>query len=137
MIVVDTNLVASVFLLADSSHISEQVLARDPIWAVPLLWRSEFRNVLATGMRTRKIDLPFALEAMQAAEELLSENEYQVPSPSVLRLAQASGCSAYDCEFVALARELRVRLVTFDTQVLRSFSDMAESPEVFLSRTSA
>ncbi len=137
MIVVDTNLVASFFLKAETSHISELVLARDPMWAVPLLWRSEFRNVLATGMRTRKLDLAFALEAMQAAEELLSGNEYQIPSSSVLRLAQASGCSAYDCEFVVLARELHVRLVTFDSQVLRSFSDTAEPPETFLSRTSA
>ncbi len=48
-----------------------------------------------------------------------------------------AGCSAYDCEFVVLARELRVRLVTFDTEVLQSFPDTADSPETFLSRPSA
>jgi predicted nucleic acid-binding protein len=137
MIVVDTNLVASLFLEAETSRISEQVLARDPIWVVPHLWQSEFRNVLATGMRIGKIDLTFALEAIAAAEELLSENQYRVLSPPVLRLAQASGCSAYDCEFVVLAQELRVLLVTFDTQVLHSFPDTADSPGAFLSRTSA
>ena len=36
-----------------------------------------------------------------------------------------SHCSAYDCEFVALALELEVPLVTADRQLLRSFPRIA------------
>ncbi len=42
-----------------------------------------------------------------------------------ISLASQSGCSTYDCEFVALAHDLAVRLVTNDTAVLRAFPDVA------------
>jgi predicted nucleic acid-binding protein len=45
-------------------------------------------------------------------------------------LAARSACSAYDCEFVALARDLDVRLVTADRR-LRGLPDTAISPEDF------
>jgi predicted nucleic acid-binding protein len=39
----------------------------------------------------------------------------------VLTLALESGCSAYDCEFVALAKQLGVKLVTEDAKLRRAF----------------
>jgi antitoxin FitA len=45
----------------------------------------------------------------------------------VLTLACSSGCSAYDCEFVALARHLNTRLVTVDQQLVRRFKSTAVS----------
>ena len=65
------------------------------------------------------------------AEHLLAGREYSVASTSVLHLALRSGCSAYDCEFVALARDLDVNLITTDRQVLKAFPDTAMSPEDF------
>jgi predicted nucleic acid-binding protein len=49
-------------------------------------------------------------------------------SHHVLSLAAQSGCSAYDCEFVALAQDLRVPLVTTDRQILKAFPTVAVSP---------
>lgn len=49
----------------------------------------------------------------------------------MVRLAARSGCSAYDCEFVTLARDLDVRLVTLDRQILRSFPKLAVPLEKF------
>ncbi len=133
MIVVDTNLIASLFLPSEATDSAEQVLKKDAQWAVPWLWRSELRNVLATGMRTRRFDLSFALEVMQAAEELVADNEYSLPTLPILRLARESGCSAYDCEFVALAEQLGIRLITLDKQVLQAFPEHALSPAAYLS----
>lgn len=48
---------------------------------------------------------------------------------SVLRLAFSSGCSAYDCEFVALAGKLGVPLVTADRRVLAAFPKVVRSLE--------
>lgn len=42
-----------------------------------------------------------------------------------------SGCSAYDCEFVSLARRLHVPLVTNDRQVLKAFPALAISLEKY------
>jgi predicted nucleic acid-binding protein len=49
----------------------------------------------------------------------------------VLELASRSGCSAYDCEFVALAQDLEVPLVTNDRQILKAFPTIAISPSAF------
>ena len=43
--------------------------------------------------------------------------------------------SVYNCEFVALAEDLRVRLVTVDRQILEQFPGVAMSLEAFVSLT--
>jgi len=52
----------------------------------------------------------------------------------VLELAVRSRCTAYDCEFVALAKQLGVPLVTSDRQVLAAFPETAVSPDAFASQ---
>ena len=49
----------------------------------------------------------------------------------MLTLTFGSRCSAYDCEFVALARELGIPLVTADQMVLSEFPGTAVSMEAF------
>ena len=100
-------------------------MAADAVWAAPLLWRSELRNVLTLYLRQRHLTLAQALEVQVAAEELLAGREYAVESAAVLALAAASGLSAYDCELVALARALNVPLVTSDRRLLASFPETA------------
>ena len=125
MIVVDTSVVAYLFLTSEHSAEAEQALRTDPEWVAPLLWRSEFRNVLAHLLRWEVLSLQEAGSIMEAATGLMRGREYQVVSHRVLNLAAASTCSAYDCEFVALARDLGVSLVTADRQILQEFGDVA------------
>lgn len=132
MIVVDTNVVAWLFMPSDRTDDARALLRRDPDWKVPLLWRSEFRNVLAVAHRAGRCDLATAMRRAREAEELLTGAEYAVESEGVLRLVAASTCSAYDCEFVALADDLGVPLVTGDRRLQRDFPDVAWSPERFL-----
>ena len=60
-------------------------------------------------------------------------SEYTAKSHAVLVLATESTCTAYDCEFVALAKELGVSLVTLDREVLREFTQTAVSLDAFVS----
>lgn len=131
MIVADTNLIAYLMIRSEATPSAEAVLRRDPLWAAPLLWRSEFRNVLALYVRKGVLSVPDAVLYMDAAEELLAGREYQVPTAPVLQLSQASGCSAYDCEFVQVAQELDTVLVTSDQKVLEAFPGRARSMEAF------
>ena len=127
MIVVDTNVIAYLLLVGEHTAQAKEALRKDPNWAAPLLWRSEFRNVLAFYLRRELLPLTQALQFMQEAEVLMQGGEYEVASSLVLSLTANSPCSAYDCEFVALAQELGVPLITSDTTILKEFPLVAMS----------
>ena len=131
MIVADTNLLVYLYVRGQHTERAEQVLARDPGWAAPLLWRSEFRNTLLGLVRRAALPLDDALQIVAEAERWMSGREYSVVSHDVLRLAARSGCSAYDCEFAALAEDLGAPLVTTDRAVLKAFPGRAVAPEAF------
>ena len=121
MIVVDTNIIAYLFLPSEHSSQAELLLRRDPQWVAPVLWRSEFHNVLALYIRKSILSLEEALDLMDDATDLMQDQEFAVSSPRVLSLVAASTCSAYGCEFVALAQMLGVPLVTADRRILNQF----------------
>ncbi len=125
MIVVDTNIVAYLYLESELTARAEAQLKSDPDWAVPLLWRSEFRNILAGAIRRKALSFDEARQILTEAESLLAGAEYEVGSQQVLELVRDSDCSAYDCEFVALAKQLDVRLVTMDSKLLKAFPKLA------------
>ena len=132
MIVVETNIIGYLFLSSEQSLSAEQALKKDSEWSAPILWRSEMRNVLALYLRKNLITLEQALHIMDGALELLRGREYEVSSYEVLRLASENKCSAYDCEFIAIANDLKIPLVTVDRQLLRAFPTKAVSLESFI-----
>ena len=125
MIVVDVNVVAYLYLPSKQSDAAEALLLQDDDWAAPSLWRSEFSNILVTYMRQGLLSLDEAVMAHRRAQALLSANEFDVPATAVLRLAKDSGCSAYDCEYVALAEHLQVKLVSADAKLCKAFPGRA------------
>ena len=127
MIVVDTNVLAYLYLPSEYTAQAEALLERDPQWAAPVLWRSEFRNILAGYIRRSTLTFEQARDIQAEAENLLSGAEHDVDSQRVLELVRDSDCSAYDCEFVALAMKLGVALVTMDAKLLRAFPERALS----------
>ncbi len=125
MIVVDSNVIAYLYLPGEFTDAAEALLEADPDWAAPVLWRSELRNILAGYLRRNSLSFD-QIAALQAeAEDMLAGCEYEVDSGSVLELVRDSACSAYDCEFVALATKLGVKLVTMDKKLLGAFPDCA------------
>lgn len=121
MIVADVNVIAYLYLPGKFSEKVEDLLLRDGEWAVPRLWRSEFRNILSTYMRQKLLTLDAAMAIDARAEALVADNEYDVSSLAVLKLAAASGCSAYDCEYVALAEHLDAKVVSADAKLRKAF----------------
>lgn len=132
MIVVDTNVITALYWQSDATEASQQALRSDEHWIAPHLWRSEFRNVLATLMRVGRCNLVHALQVLDAAERLMSDREYTVPGIRVMQLAEQSRCSAYDCEFVALAEEMNTLLITLDQPLQRAFPTIAIPLEAFI-----
>ncbi len=123
MIVVDTNVIACLALPTEFTASAEKLLAMDPEWAAPILWRSEFRNVLARHLRSAAISIESALAIQMEMEDLMAGREFDVSSLEVLSLIGECDCSACDCEFIALAQSLETRLVTADQKLHRAFPD--------------
>ena len=128
MIVVDTNILAHFWLPSDQTELCEQLFQWDPDWVAPILWKSEFRNVVILYMRKNLIDLPEALQISEKAENQMKDREFHVNSVQVYIFAEKSDCSSYDCEFISLAEDLDTKLITMDKQILRSFPERCAKP---------
>jgi predicted nucleic acid-binding protein len=132
VIVADTNLIAYFFIKGDFTDQADAVFHKDPEWAAPLLWRSEFRNVLSLYIRKGFINLVEAVDLMQEAELFMKGMEFLVPSLNILKLTEESKCSAYYCEFVALAEQFGLELVTSDSLILKKFPGTAVHMSEFI-----
>ena len=125
MIVVDTNVLAYLYLPTEFTTHAEALLEHDPEWVAPVLWRSEFRSILAGYLRRKTLAFDDARALQAEAESLLAGNEHEVDSQRVLEFVRDTDCSAYDCEFAARALRLDVKLVTMDAKLLRAFPKFA------------
>jgi predicted nucleic acid-binding protein len=134
MIVADCNLIAYLLLEGPRTRTAEAVFLRDPAWAAPLLWRSELRNVLASQMRVNRLPLAEALLKMTEAETVIGSLQFPVSSDEVLEEYARSGVSAYDAEYLVVARKLQIPLLTHDQRLLSAGTRVAWTPEAFLAR---
>jgi predicted nucleic acid-binding protein len=132
VIVVDSNVIAYCWLNGPKTGLAQRVRVADPDWRVPVLWRSEMRSVLAGYLRDGSLSPAEARRVMRQIEEALAGGEHLVASDAVLKVIEATRLSAYDAEFVALAGELSVALVTEDKAVLKAFPETALSMDGFL-----
>jgi hypothetical protein len=82
MIVVDVSVIAFLLIPGKLTSSAEQLLQADPSWAVPRLWRSELRNILASDIGATHMDLTAALDLFDRAADLIGKDEYEVDTPS-------------------------------------------------------
>ena len=132
MIVVDSNVIAYCWLNGPMTGLAQRVRVKDPEWRVPVLWRSEMRSMLAGYLRHGSLSAADTRRVMRQVESALAGFEHLVSSDAVLKVIEASPLSAYDAEFVALAEELSVQLVTEDKAVLKAFPAATLSMKAFL-----
>jgi len=132
MIVVDANVLAYLCLPGEFAQLATIAYERDPHWIAPFLWQSEFRNILTAYLRRNLIDLPKAQHSMNYAIHIMQQAEFAVISSHVFELVISSKCSSYDCEYVALAQQYDVPLVTMDKQILEQFPNRAVRLDRFI-----
>ena len=132
MIVVDTNIIIPLHMTSELTGQVLEILQKDPSWCSPPLWQSEFLNVLSGCIRRNTITHDQARQILGATLITMAGGDIPVSPWRVLALTTTSSCTAYDCEFVALAQELGVKLVTSDKQILAQFPETAISPAEFI-----
>lgn len=131
MIVADTNLVSYLLIRGDRTPVARRVWRRDPLWVLPPLWRAEFLNVLAASIRAGVVTEEQAIAVWHSASALFEGREHEPGGEAVLRAAVRYGLSAYDAQFVVVAEDLKVRLVTGDREVLAACPDVSIAIEDF------
>ncbi len=104
MIVVHTNVVAYLFIRGQHTAEAPAILARDPEWAAPVQWRSEFRNVLALYLRKAELSLRQAVSLQEAAEDMLAGSALRCRRPDSRRASALPGVHAAR---IAHPRDLR------------------------------
>ncbi len=134
MIIADTNLLWPLCFPCDLTSVVEAVWEKDSVWHAPYLWISEYRCVTLKYFRSGKIDGELVRDLLVAARKRIPpEQTHETDDESVMELCMMSPCTAYDCEYVAVAMMLGAPLVTWDQAILRAFPAIAMAPERFLS----
>lgn len=133
MIVVDVNVLVYAQIEGDKTPLALKVKETDPQWVVPPLWQHEFLNVLATFTRHGVLDLPQASKIWQQARRRLQRAERKVELAAALTLATEQRISAYDAQYLALARSLGVLCVSEDRALQKKFPALAVSMAAFCS----
>jgi predicted nucleic acid-binding protein len=132
MIVVDSNIVAARNLTSSLTSEAKQVEEKDPIWVVPVLWRYEFQNILASAIKAKQIKPEQALNIWEKVLNILINNEYEPSASKVIDLVAQKGITAYDGQFIAVALEMGISCVTEDRELQGKFPGIAISMNEFL-----
>lgn len=127
MIVADTNLIAACVLESKATAAALALRERDSDWRVPRLWRYEMTNILATMIKVKRLSRNDAESIYRQLLGVLRACEKDPASSGVLSLVEEYGISGYDAQFVALARELGVKLYTQDKELLKKLPEVAMS----------
>ncbi len=130
MIVADVNLLVYLIVQGEFTPLAEQALRRDRRWVAPRSHRAELLNVLATNIRAGVIRIETFEELWRRAHRTVATPTDPDPTDA-LRLSVGSRIATYDCEYVAMARARRLRLVTNDGPMRRAFPDVTVSLEDF------
>ncbi|MDD5675969.1 MAG: type II toxin-antitoxin system VapC family toxin [Chitinivibrionales bacterium] len=132
MIVVDANVIAYRFIAGEKTDYACRVQEKDRDWIVPVLWRHEFLNVLATTTRAGIITISEACTVWRAAIHALAQNEQTVDFEKALCCAVDGTISAYDAQYITLARNLNCFCITEDARLCKACPGAAISMRIFL-----
>ena len=132
MIVVDSNIVAARNLTTSLTSKAKQVEEKDPVWIVPVLWRYEFQNILASAIKAKQIKPEQALDVWEKVSRILMENECEPSASKVIALVAQFGITAYGGQFIAIALEMGIPCVTEDRELQEKFPGIAISMDGFL-----
>jgi len=132
MIVVDSNIIAARTLTSSLTSEAKQVEEKDPVWIVPVLWRYDFQNILATAIKAKQIRAEQALDIWEKVSNILAENECEPSVSKVISLVAQYEITAYDGQFIAVALEIGIPCLTEDRELREKFPGVAISMDEFL-----
>jgi predicted nucleic acid-binding protein len=127
MLVVDTNIIAPLYVRSAHTDAVTKLFAQDQMWRTEPLALIELSNVLITYERARYITGATARDCLNRAAAFLQPNLFRVSHQAALDAALRYGTTAYDARFLALAQQLDSRLVTEDAKLRSAAPKLTQS----------
>ncbi len=103
MILVDTNIIAPLYVRSARSDAVTELFTRDAVWRTEPLALIELSNVLITYERARYITATTARDCLSRAAAFLQPQLFRVSHQAALEAALDYRVTAYDARFLALA----------------------------------
>lgn len=127
MVVVDTNIIAPLYVRSARTDTVEKLFARDAVWRTEPLALIELSNVLITYEQSRYITAKVARDCLHRAAAFLQPHLFRVSHQAALEAALHYRVTAYDARFLALAQRLDSRLVTEDAKLRAAAPRLTQS----------
>ena len=127
MVVVDTNVIAPLYVRSARTEAVEELFARDAVWRTEPLALIELSNVLITYERSRYITTATARDCLNRAAAFLQPQLFRVSHQAALEAALDYRVTAYDARFLALADQFGSRLVTEDARLRAAAPALTQS----------
>ena len=127
MVLVDTNIIAPLYVRSARSDAVRELFARDAVWRTEPLALIELSNVLITYERARYITAATARDCLSRAAAFLQPQLFRVSHQAALDAALRYGTTAYDARFLAVAQQLGHRLVTEDAKLRAAAPRLTQS----------
>ena len=129
MLVVDSNVVLGMVLDDEHHEAVDALTTVDPFWIAPDIIWYEIQNVLAGRVRRKRLTLEAARAKFRFASAMVEIVLPNTVNQDIIEIAVDCKLTFYDASYVALARELDIRLATYDQQILTGAPDVAAKPE--------
>jgi predicted nucleic acid-binding protein len=131
MIVADASLLANLLIPGLDHASAESVQKIDSDWRAPRLWQYEFKNTLIKYVRVRAITEQTAENLLFHSLQIMKGAEQDAPSKDALTIATTHKISAYDAEYLAIAQQLGIPLITYDRKLVKAAPGIAFLPADF------
>lgn len=104
---------------------------------VPDIFRAEFTNVLWQWTKNYNISLEMGIDILHDAEALITQvASTQLLWERALELSMQANHAAYDTLFVALAENMKTKVVTYDNKLKKAFPEQVIFPADFQKKQS-
>jgi predicted nucleic acid-binding protein len=119
VVLVDTNVLAYLLIEGDRTTEAQALYAKDPDWQSEAFELVELTNILTTYTRTGALTREQGIKLLAEAQTLLPPLR-SVSHQEAYEVAVEFGISAYDARFIALARQMKSKLVTEDAKLRKA-----------------
>ena len=124
MIVVDVNIIVNLFIEGEHTTAASDLYKQDDQWCCPDIWLHEMTNVMSTYVKHGGVSQKKAAQILNNALAYFLDTTFSISVTDVLNCSLKYNISAYDAEYIVLAKSNKTRLVTVDKKLNKAIPQL-------------